>query len=193
LLYLASGNPGKLREFRNAASTRGVTVEAVPRFSELPPCVEDGSTFEENARKKALHYSHFTHGPVFSDDSGLSVDALGGAPGFHSARYSGPDATDATNNAKLLNELMRVRAHDRTAHYVCIIALAREGKLRATFEGRADGLILDMPRGEGGFGYDPYFLFPSLGKTFAEITAEEKFAVSHRGAAFRRLLEALPA
>ncbi len=191
-LYLASGNPGKVREFRLAAAARGITVDSVPNFSELPPCVEDGETFEENARKKALHYSRCTDGLVFSDDSGLCVDALGGAPGVHSARFSGPSATDADNNAKLLRELERAGGRDRSAHYVCIIALARQGKLLGTFEGRADGLILQAPRGEGGFGYDPYFFYPPFNKTFAEITAEEKFAVSHRGAAFRLLLDSLP-
>jgi XTP/dITP diphosphohydrolase len=190
-LYLASGNPGKVREFWQAATARGIVVEALPRFSELPACVEDGVTFEENACKKALHFSRSTQGLVFSDDSGLSVDALGGAPGVHSARYSGPEATDASNNAKLLRELERAGARNRSAHYVCIIALARKGNLLGTFEGRADGLILEAPRGSGGFGYDPYFLFPPFGKTFAEVTAEQKFSVSHRGEAFRRLLEFL--
>lgn len=190
-VYLASGNPGKVREFRQAAADCGVTVEAIPRFSELPMCVEDGVTFEENARKKALHYSRYTDGLVFSDDSGLCVHALGDAPGVHSARFSGPEATDVTNNTKLLAELQRVGARDRAAHYVCVIALVRQGGLLGTFEGRADGVILDAPRGSGGFGYDPYFFFPPLGKTFAEITRDKKFKVSHRGEAFRRLLEFL--
>jgi XTP/dITP diphosphohydrolase len=189
---LASGNPGKVREFRLAAGARGITVDSVPGFSELPACVEDGETFEQNARKKALHYSRYTDGLVFSDDSGLCVDALGGAPGVHSARFSGPQATDTANNAKLLRELERAGARDRSAHYVCIVALARQGKLLRTFEGRADGLILQAPRGEGGFGYDPYFFYPPFNKTFAEITAEEKFSASHRGAAFRLLLDWLP-
>jgi XTP/dITP diphosphohydrolase len=191
-LYLASGNPGKLREFRAAASSRGVAIEVIPGLSELPPCVEDGSSFAENARKKALHYSLYTSGPVFSDDSGLCVDALGGAPGVHSARYSGPDADDAANNAKLMKELARVGAHHLSGHYVCIIALAHDGKLLGMFEGRARGIIRDVPSGEGGFGYDPYFYFPPLGKTFAELTLEEKLAVSHRGAAFRHMIESLP-
>lgn len=190
-LYLASANPGKLREFRDAARARGVAVQAVPRFRKLPPCLEDGTSFEENARKKALHYSRFTEGLVFADDSGLSVEALGGAPGVYSARFSGPHATDATNNAKLLSELERVRATDRSAHYACVIALARRGRILTVVEGRADGRIIDTPRGSGGFGYDPYFLYPRLAKTFAELSPEEKFAVSHRGEAFRKLLEFL--
>jgi XTP/dITP diphosphohydrolase len=190
-LFLASGNAGKLREFCLAAAERGVTVEPIPRFSELPPCIEDGETFAANARKKALHYSKFVSGPVFADDSGICADALGGAPGVYSARYSGPDATDASNNAHLLSELARAQAKDRSAHYVCVIALAQGGNVLEMFVGRVDGVILDSPRGSGGFGYDPYFFFPPLGATFAELSPEEKFKVSHRGMAFKRLLEFL--
>lgn len=206
-LYLASSNPGKLREFSAAALVRGIHIEPLPGFASLPPCIEDGKTFEENARKKALHYSAFAAGPVFADDSGISVDAIGEAPGIYSARYAGPNATDDQNNRKLLDELRRVdeelrqvenlidginEAGDqpirRTAHYVCIIALALNGKVLCVTEGRAHGIIGDEPHGTGGFGYDPYFYYPPLGKTFAELEAEEKFAVSHRGEAFRRLL-----
>jgi XTP/dITP diphosphohydrolase len=205
-LYLASSNPGKLREFREAAAARGIRVEAVPRFYELPACVEDGASFEENARKKAVHYSRNSPGLVFADDSGISVDALGGAPGVYSARFAGPDATDKQNNELLLAELRHVEAERRThadstayprapfsraAHYDCVIALAERGQVLAVVEGRAEGVIIDEPRGTGGFGYDPYFFFPPLGKTFGEITPEEKFAVSHRGAAFRKLLDCL--
>jgi len=200
-------------------------VEFVPRLQELPPCVEDGATFEENARKKALHYSAFVDGPVFADDSGICVDALGGAPGILSARFAGPDADDAANNQKLLAELRRgeavtglyerrsdlalADAHigqaaestvgephgavptSRAAHYVCVIALAEHGRILTVVEGRVDGVIIDRPRGTGGFGYDPLFFYPPLGKTFAELSAEEKFAVSHRGEAFRKLLNSL--
>ncbi len=222
-LYLASSNPGKLREFRAAAIARGMRVEPLPRIASLPACVEDGKTFEENARKKALHYSAYVAGPVFADDSGISVDALLGAPGVFSARFAGPDATDEENNRKLLGELRRVdeelrlaetfieglesyraplegHGHPpaveyqpirRAAHYVCVIALAHSGRILCVTEGRADGVILDEPRGAGGFGYDPYFLYPPLGRTFAELEAEEKFAVSHRGKAFRQLLDLL--
>lgn len=205
-IYLASSNPGKLREFREAAAARGITVEALPRFDELAGCVEDGATFEENACKKALHFSRIVQGLVFADDSGISVDALGGAPGVYSARFAGPDATDELNNELLLAELRRVEAEwrtqagatarprapfDRAAHYDCVIALAQRGQVLVVVEGRVEGVIIDEPRGTGGFGYDPHFFFPPLGKTFAEITAEEKFAVSHRGAAFRKLLDYL--
>jgi XTP/dITP diphosphohydrolase len=217
-LYLASSNPGKLREFSAAASVRGIHVKAVPGIESLPACIEDGRTFEENARKKALHYSAYVSGPVFADDSGINVDALGGAPGIFSARFAGPGATDIENNRKLLEELRRVetaaadsgpeslraareergitpavenqRCH-RAAHYVCVIALAHCGRILYVTEARADGLILDEPRGTGGFGYDPYFFYPPLGKTFAELKPEEKFTVSHRGKAFRQLLDLL--
>ncbi len=188
-LYLASGNAGKLREFRLAAAARGITVESLPHFSGLPTCAEDGETFAANARKKALHYSALAGGHVFADDSGICVDALGGAPGVYSARYSGPAATDATNNARLLTDLKTSGSQDRSAHYVCVIALAREGKILEMFVGRADGEILESPRGSGGFGYDPYFYFPPLQRTFAELSPQEKYEVSHRGVAFKKLLE----
>lgn len=128
---------------------------------------------------------------MFADDSGLCVDALGGAPGVRSARFAGPDDTDEANNQKLLAKLHQVHTVDATAHYVCVIALAANGCIMTVVEGRADGHIIYEPRGTGGFGYDPYFFFPPLGKTFAELTAEEKFAVSHRGEAFRKLLDFL--
>jgi XTP/dITP diphosphohydrolase len=217
-LYLASANPGKLREFREAAAARGIQLEPLPGIENLAPCIEDGMTFEENARKKALHYSAFVSGPVFADDSGISVDALQGAPGVFSARFAGPDATDDENNRKLLEELRRVeteasssspvtlqaalearglappgdtQASHCAAHYVCVIALAQRGRILCVTEGRADGVILDEPRGTGGFGYDPYFFYAPLGKTFAQLKAEDKFAVSHRGKAFRKLLDIL--
>ena len=199
-LYLASANPGKLREFREAAQAHGILLESVPDICSLPPCVEDGLTFEANARKKALHYSTHTDGLVFADDSGICVDALNRAPGVHSARFAGPDADDDANNQKLLTELRRVEESNatkaglppsRAAHYVCVIVLAQKARVLTIVEGRVDGIIIDPPRGSGGFGYDPYFFYPPLGRTFAEITTEKKFTVSHRGHAFRRLLDCL--
>lgn len=166
-----------------------MAVEAVPRIGEFPDCVEDGLTLEANARKKALHYSRLTNGLVFADDSGLSVDALGGAPGVYSARFAGEQATYKENNEKLLRELGC--APDRAAHFVCVIALAEGGRILVTVEGRADGLILEAPRGQGGFGYDPLFFFPPLGETFAGLDSKAKFGVSHRGNAFRKLLDYL--
>lgn len=199
-LFLASSNAGKLREFADAASKRGISVKPLPGIETLPACIEDGKTFTENACKKALHYCAYTSDPVFADDSGISVDALRGRPGVFSARFSGPQATDDRNNERLLQELHRAgaaapapwhQARDRAAHYVCVIALAQGGRIVHVTEGRVDGIIIDDPRGTGGFGYDPYFFYPPLGKTFAELKAEEKFAVSHRGEAFRRLLDFL--
>jgi XTP/dITP diphosphohydrolase len=202
ILYFASTNPGKLAEFRHAAQTGGMMVEPVPQLCALPPCVEDGLTFDANARKKALHYSRHANGLVFADDSGLFVGALGGTPGIHSARFAGLCATDKDNNQKLLHDLKCVQTPlgrcrprsvltSRSAHYVCVIALAERDRILTTVEGRADGTIMETPRGTGGFGYDPLFYFPPLNKTFAELNPEEKFRVSHRGEAFRKLLEYL--
>jgi XTP/dITP diphosphohydrolase len=190
-VYLASTNPGKLREFKHAAETRGIDVELLPGIESLPVCVEDGNTFEENACKKALFYSQWTDGMAFADDSGIAVDALGSRPGVFSARYAGPDADDEANNRKLLRELAGVPASERTAHYACVIALARRRKILTVVEGRAKGLIQDEPQGTRGFGYDPYFFYPPLNRTFAELSLEEKFEVSHRGEAFRRFLDYL--
>jgi XTP/dITP diphosphohydrolase len=187
-LHLASANPGKLREFATAAEPFGIAIIPLPNFYELPGATEDGATFEENAGKKALHYSRLVPGFVFADDSGLCVHALGGAPGIRSSRFSGPEATEESNNRKLILELRRAASSNRSAHYICALALAKEEELLTVVEGRTEGIILETPRGSGGFGYDPYFFFPSLGKTFAELTPEEKFQVSHRGAAFRKLI-----
>lgn len=201
ILYLASTNLGKIGEFRDAARACSISVEALPGLPNLPRCLEDGRTFEENACKKAIHYSKLAAGLIFADDSGISVDALGGAPGIYSARFAGPGASDEANNQKLLEELRHrtvdlevqvrgaSRTVDRCAHYVCVIALAERGRILTAVEGLAHGLILEQPRGKGGFGYDPVFLYPPLSKTFAELTPEEKFAASHRGKAFRKLLD----
>ena len=202
ILYLASSNPGKLKEFREAASGRGIALKPVPDISSLPVCLEDGATFEENARKKALHYSQYCDGLVLADDSGICVDALAGAPGVYSARFAGPQATDQENNQKLLSRLRLLKDLKESpspaiengpwpAHYVCVIDLAEHGRVVKITEGRADGVIIETPRGNNGFGYDPFFLYPPLGQTFAELTPEHKFAVSHRGEAFRKLLDFL--
>ena len=190
-VYLASTNPGKLREFRQAAEPRGIAVELLPGIENLPVCIEDGNTFEENARKKALDYSQWTESLVFADDSGLCVDALGAGPGVFSARYAGPEADDEANNRKLLSDLVGVPTSKRSAHYACVIALARRGKILTVVEGKAGGLIQDEPRGTDGFGYDPYFFYPPLNRTFAELSLEEKYEVSHRGEAFQKLLDYL--
>ncbi len=185
-LYCATGNPGKLSEFRLAAARSNVEIEAVPHFKTLPPCVEDGATFDENAAKKARHYAAYVKGPVFADDSGLVVEALDGAPGVYSARYAGPGATDDANNRLLLEKLRGVT--NRAASFVCLIALVEGGRQQGLYSGRVDGVILEEPRGSSGFGYDPLFYCPPLGCTFGEATEEQKFQVSHRGQAFRSML-----
>jgi len=188
-LTCATGNPGKLREFRMAAGDANVDLELLPNYKLLSAAVEDGATFEENAIKKALHYSPHASGLLFADDSGLTVDALNGAPGVYSARFSGPGATDASNNALLLERMRGVT--NRGARFVCAIALVEGPRVIGVYRGAAEGTILDAPRGAGGFGYDPLFYCPAFGCTFAEATAEQKLSLSHRGQAFRAMLAAL--
>jgi XTP/dITP diphosphohydrolase len=200
-ILLATSNAGKLRDFAGAAAPFGITIANIPNFSSLPEVVEDGTTFEENARKKAESYSLAVPGElVLADDSGLEIDALGGAPGVHSARYAardlqyyepaaaGRNTDDEANNAKVLRELKGIPEQERTARFVCVLAVARDGQTLQTFRGTAEGIILDAPRGHHGFGYDPLFYFRQIGKTFAELSAEEKAHYSHRGAAFRAFL-----
>jgi XTP/dITP diphosphohydrolase len=201
-ILIATSNPGKLRDFAGAAQRHGVEIAGVPGFSSLPSVVEDGLTFEANARKKAEAYSQHVPGEVVvADDSGLEVDALKGAPGVHSARYAAPDLEnkqpheasanmdDKANNARVLRELKDIPRAQRSGRFVCVLAAARDGKTLATFRGTSEGVILDSPRGTNGFGYDPLFYFPQIEKTFAELSAEEKSKYSHRGAAFRKFLE----
>jgi XTP/dITP diphosphohydrolase len=196
-ILIATSNGGKLRDFAGAAAGRGIEIAGIPNFSLIPPVAEDGLTFEANARKKAEKYSLHAPGEVVvADDSGLEVDALKGAPGVHSARYAADEphraevnTDDDLNNARLLRELKDVPPAKRTGRFVCVLAAARDGKTLAVFRGTAEGIILDGPRGKNGFGYDPLFYFPRIEKTFAELSAEEKSQYSHRGAAFRQLLE----
>ena len=196
-ILIATSNPGKLRDFAGAAVARRIEVAGIPGFSSLPQVVEDGDTFEANARKKAEAYSRYLPAElVVADDSGLEVDVLKGAPGVHSARYAAdkPQRADANtddeaNNARVLRELKGIPPEKRTARFVCVLAAARDGKTLHVFRGTAEGIILNAPRGSNGFGYDPLFFFPRLGKTFAELTAEEKARYSHRGVAFRQFLE----
>jgi len=212
-LFCATGNAGKLREFRQAAGSAPVHIELLPNFQSLPACDENGATFEENARIKALHYwgqMRLSQGAfsaprgqsrlspeglevplVFADDSGLEVDALGGAPGVLSARYAGCHGDDEANNRLLLENLRG--ATDRKARFVCAIALVEGGRVRGVYRGAVEGLIIDAPRGAGGFGYDPLFYYPPFGQTFGEAGTEEKFAVSHRGQAMRAMIADLPA
>jgi XTP/dITP diphosphohydrolase len=198
-IYLATTNPGKLRELREAAQPCHLELEPLPALSELPPAIEDGQTFEENARIKAEYYSRHADGyMVLAEDSGLEVDQLGGAPGVYSARYAAvlahgvaghENSDDQANNRALVAQLHRLPPGPHPGRYVCVIALARHGKTLETFRGHAEGELVTTARGTGGFGYDPLFYFPALGKTFAELPLAEKRRHSHRGAAFRRFLE----
>jgi XTP/dITP diphosphohydrolase len=188
-VYCATGNPGKLREFRLAAELEGIQVETVPGLAGMEPCEETGETFEANATLKAEYYGQHTPGLLFADDSGLEVDGLGGAPGVYSARFAGPGATDEANNRLLLERLQGVT--DRTARFVCVIALAGPGRPTRTFRAAVEGEILAEPRGPHGFGYDPLFYYPPFGCSFGEVAPERKLTVSHRGAALRALFHHL--
>lgn len=201
-ILIATTNAGKLRDFAGAALRHGVETACISNFSSLPTVIEDGLTFEANACKKAEAYSQYVPGEiVLADDSGLEIDALSGAPGVRSARYAAPDlqnkepheadanTDDEANNARVLRELRGVPWAQRTGRFVCVLAAARNGETLAIFRGTAEGIILDTPRGENGFGYDPLFYFPQIQKPFAELTAEEKARYSHRGAAFVQFLK----
>ncbi len=189
-IVVATRNPGKLREFRALLSSTGWRVLGV---SDLPidrDPEETGASFAENARIKALFYSEEAELPVLADDSGLEVTALGGRPGLHSARYAGPEASDAERIKKLTAELEKVGG-TREARFVCRLALAQSGRLLAEAEGECRGLIAQEPRGSNGFGYDPIFFFPELGRTYAELSESEKNNYSHRAHAVRSLLAQL--
>ncbi|MBI4462236.1 MAG: non-canonical purine NTP pyrophosphatase [Acidobacteria bacterium] len=186
-LYLASSNPGKLREFAALAASEGIPLEPLPDYPKLPPAPEDEHSFALNALEKALHYNRFSDEFVLADDSGLVVDALSGAPGPRSARYAGPSATDDDNNRALLAALSNVPQDKRTARYICVLVLARRGQVHGLFSDACEGRILTGPRGAAGFGYDPLFFFPLLNRTMAELPLEEKNRHSHRARAFHKL------
>jgi XTP/dITP diphosphohydrolase len=196
-LYVASSNPGKLRDFAAAAQVFQFDVVPLPDLKSIPAPVEDGVTFEENARLKAVYYSGFAPGHmVIADDSGLEVDALRGEPGVRSARFA-EDAgfvmervvdADERNNLYLLQSLAAVGDGTKTARYRCVIAAARDGEILIVAEASVEGEILPEARGDGGFGYDPLFYLPRLGKTMAEIDLAQKQLMSHRGKAFAALL-----
>jgi XTP/dITP diphosphohydrolase len=186
-LYCATSNPGKLQEFQLAA---GDDWELAP-LEGIPPCEETGETFEQNAIQKAVYYSRHAKGLLFAEDSGLEVDALKEAPGVRSARFAGESASDADNNRLLIEKLRGVR--DRSARYVCVIALAEAGNILRTFRGEVVGKIVDHPRGVNGFGYDPYFYYEPLELTFAEASPEQKLRVSHRGRAVAQMTDWLSA
>ncbi len=192
LLYAATSNPGKLRDFAAHAD-----IQPLPNLADTPPPPEDAPTFAGNARTKAIYYSQQSPGRlVLADDSGLEIDALHGAPGVRSARFADdrnyvtrrPLPPDQRNNLCVLDALATTRDGDRQARYRCALALARDGQILAEAEGAVDGEILAIPRGNGGFGYDPLFLLPDLGITMAELTPRAKLDLSHRGRALKALL-----
>ena len=186
-IYACSSNSGKLREILLAAHGTNFEIAPLPDLKSIMPPEETGSTFQENTSLKAIYYSRFTPEMVLADDSGLEVDALRGAPGVFSARYSGPDATDENNNSLLLRNLDGTV--DRSARFVCVVALARAGEILTTARGSVEGEILRAPQGANGFGYDPLFFYPPLKHSFAELTPDEKLLVSHRGKALRALFK----
>jgi XTP/dITP diphosphohydrolase len=184
-LVLATRNPGKTEELRKLLADFPVVIKNLADFGPTPAVEEDGLTFEENAVQKARGTAKFLGLPALADDSGLAVQALGGAPGVRSARYAGEHASDSDNNAKLLRELWDIEK--RAAAFVCVIAIAVPWGPTLVYEGRCEGLIATEPAGTMGFGYDPVFFYPPLQKTFAQLTTEEKNEVSHRGRALREL------
>jgi XTP/dITP diphosphohydrolase len=188
-IVVATGNPGKLRECAAVLAPAGFTVLGLEELSDTTPVEETGSTFEANARLKAEGYSLRTPHLVLADDSGLEVDALGGAPGVLSARYGGPDLTDPERCTAVLDALKNTPDGSRAARFRCVLALAREGRTLGTFVGVVEGTILRAPRGANGFGYDPIFFHPPSGRAFGELTRAEKELVSHRGLALRKLVE----
>ncbi len=192
-LLIATTNRGKVIEIRHALDGLNLTLLSLSDLPSAPPVVEDADTFEGNARKKALHYARWSGKPTLTDDSGLVVDALGGQPGVHSARYAGDNATDEDNRQKLLRELKDVPEEKRGAAFVCCLVVVTPGGQEMVVEGRCEGRITFAPKGTNGFGYDPLFFYPPLGRTTAELSLEEKNQISHRGRALemlRRKIEA---
>jgi XTP/dITP diphosphohydrolase len=184
-LVLATGNPGKTAEIRDLLTGFPINIKNLDDFGPIPPVVEDGDTFDENAYKKASFVSKILGFPALADDSGLVVEALDGAPGVYSARYAGEDASDQQRYCKLLDEM---KGHaNRQAAFECVISLAVPTGAALTYEGRCEGLISEKPAGDGGFGYDPVFYYPPLKKTFGQLSREEKSRISHRGKALGEL------
>lgn len=190
-LLIATRNRGKLKEIQQLLKGRDIVVKGLEAYDGLPEVVEDGDTFEANARKKAATMARLTGCLALADDSGLTVRALGGKPGIFSARYAGEKATDADNNRKLLNDMADVPVGQRQAAFHCVMALCSPSGDCRLFEGRLDGEILLQPRGEGGFGYDPLFMVPSYGCTLAELPLDVKNRISHRGLALKKLIDHL--
>ena len=192
-VLVATNNTGKLQEIREILDGTGIEVISLSDVDSTGEPVEDADTFEENAIKKATFYARQTNLPTIADDSGLCVDALNGAPGIHSARFSGTDANDDKNNALLLNKMRQVPDAERTAHFACsMVCVWPDGNI-LTSSGRCDGVILREKKGNEGFGYDPLFFVPDLEKTFAQLEPKQKNSISHRGRALRKLAAQLPA
>ncbi|OGV33886.1 MAG: non-canonical purine NTP pyrophosphatase, RdgB/HAM1 family [Lentisphaerae bacterium GWF2_45_14] len=186
-ILAATKNAHKIEEFKELLGAKDVTILSLLDFPDAPEVIEDGATFEENARKKATESSAFTGLATFADDSGLEVEALGGAPGIQSARYAGPNASNEERIKKLLDNMKG--ASSRKARFVCVIALANNGEVMETFTGEVKGTISEEPRGSNGFGYDPIFVPDGYTKTFAELDAEVKNKISHRARAVKAALE----
>lgn len=186
-IMIATGNMGKAKEFEKMFAKAGYQIKTMKDFPELPEVQETGQTFEENARLKAETIANILQCPVLADDSGLTVDALGGMPGIYSARFAGEQKSDASNNAKLLHELTDVADENRTAQFHCTLVFAAPQKESLVVEGIWNGRIARIPKGENGFGYDPLFIVDGLEKTSAELTPEEKNEISHRGQAMKKL------
>ena len=184
-LVLATKNNGKILEFKELFRDSGVEIKTLDDFGPIPPVIEDGATFEDNAVKKAQFTARVLGFPAIADDSGLTVAALQGAPGVFSSRYAGEDGDDEANNHKLLADMEGVA--DRGAAFVCVLAIAVPRGPALIYEGTCEGVIGETPKGDQGFGYDPLFYYPPLGKTFAQMTGEEKNRVSHRGKAMAEL------
>jgi len=185
VLVLATRNPGKTKEIRALLRDFPVEIKNLNDFGPIPDVTEDGTTFDENAYKKASFTAKVLGLAAIADDSGLEVEALEGAPGVHSARYAGPSATDQERNAKLLQEMKEKT--NRAAAFMCVLSVAVPSGLALTYEGRCQGLIAETPAGDNGFGYDPVFYYPPMKKTFAQLSTEEKNQVSHRGKALGEL------
>ena len=190
-ILVATFNAGKLKEFQSLMSATSFCVVGLDTIAGLQPCCEDGDTFEANTRKKAEYYSRFTKTLTVADDSGLEVDTLGGQPGVFSARFVIETATDEQRYREVLAQMQDIPEPLRSARFICILALARQGKVLQIFNGVVEGNIAWQPWGTGGFGYDSIFLIPELNKTMAELSIEQKEQVSHRGKALRKLVNFL--
>jgi XTP/dITP diphosphohydrolase len=186
-LVISTKNKGKIAEFKQMLEKKELNVKSLLDYPNIPDIIEDGLTFSENAAKKAETLARYLQCTVIADDSGLVVDALDGRPGVYSARYAGDEKNDSANMEKVLRELVDIPSEDRTARFVCVIAVARPNEKTLIFEGSCEGLITSEPRGSNGFGYDPIFYIPELEKTMAQLSAEEKNKQSHRANALKNL------